>query len=78
MRRFFDATGPYGEIMKAANVPPSFVIIQRINLGLYAVLGELQRHRQLAPHRRGDLAVRRRPAVDAARRARRRLAAATP
>jgi hypothetical protein len=41
VRRFFDASGPHGEIMKAANVPPSFVIIQRINLGLYAVLGEL-------------------------------------
>ncbi len=41
VRRVFDASGPYGEIMKAANVPPSFVIIQRINLGLYAVLGEL-------------------------------------
>ena len=39
--RFFDATGVHGEIMKAANVPPSFVIIQRINLGLYAILGEL-------------------------------------
>ncbi len=33
--------GPFGEIMRAANVPPAFVIIQRINLGLYAVLGEL-------------------------------------
>ena len=41
VRRVFDSSGPYGEIMKAANVPPSFVIIQRINLGLYAVLGEL-------------------------------------
>jgi predicted unusual protein kinase regulating ubiquinone biosynthesis (AarF/ABC1/UbiB family) len=41
VRRFFDAGGEHGEIMKAANVPPSFVIIQRINLGLYAVLGEL-------------------------------------
>ena len=41
VRRVFDASGPYGKIMKAANVPPSFVIIQRINLGLYAVLGEL-------------------------------------
>jgi hypothetical protein len=41
VRRFFDATGPHGEIMKAANVPPDFVIIQRINLGLFAVLGEL-------------------------------------
>jgi hypothetical protein len=41
VRRFFDASGPHGEIMKAANVPASFVIIQRINLGLFAVLGEL-------------------------------------
>ena len=39
--RFFDASGEHGEIMKAANVPPPMVIIQRINLGLYAVLGEL-------------------------------------
>ncbi|CAN5518716.1 AarF/ABC1/UbiB kinase family protein [soil metagenome] len=39
--RFFDTSGDHGEIMKAANVPPSMVIIQRINLGLYAVLGEL-------------------------------------
>ncbi|MBI2709869.1 MAG: AarF/ABC1/UbiB kinase family protein [Actinobacteria bacterium] len=42
VRRIFDASGPYGPIMKAANVPPSFVIIQRINLGLHAVLGELR------------------------------------
>ncbi|HEX4901232.1 MAG TPA: AarF/ABC1/UbiB kinase family protein [Acidimicrobiales bacterium] len=41
VRRIFDATGPYGEIMKVANVPPAFVIIQRINLGLTALLGEL-------------------------------------
>ncbi len=41
IRRIFDAGGPYGEIMKAANVPPSFVIIQRINLGLAALMGEL-------------------------------------
>ena len=41
VRQVFDLTGPHGEIMKAANVPPSFVIIQRINLGLYAILGEL-------------------------------------
>ena len=41
VRQVFDLTGPHGDIMKAANVPPSFVIIQRINLGLYAVLGEL-------------------------------------
>jgi predicted unusual protein kinase regulating ubiquinone biosynthesis (AarF/ABC1/UbiB family) len=41
VRRFFDKGGPYGEIMKAANVPPSMVIIQRINLGLYALFGEM-------------------------------------
>jgi predicted unusual protein kinase regulating ubiquinone biosynthesis (AarF/ABC1/UbiB family) len=41
VRRFFDAGGPHGPIMKAANVPPTFVIIQRINLGLYAIFGQL-------------------------------------
>jgi predicted unusual protein kinase regulating ubiquinone biosynthesis (AarF/ABC1/UbiB family) len=42
VRRFFDTTGPFGPIMKAANVPPAFVIIQRINLGLYAIFGQLR------------------------------------
>ena len=41
VRRFFDTSGPYGEIMKASNVPPFMVIIQRINLGLYSIFGEL-------------------------------------
>ena len=41
VRRTFDATGPYGPIMKVANVPQPFVIIQRINLGLVAVLAQL-------------------------------------
>jgi hypothetical protein len=27
--------------MKAANVPPSMVVIQRINLGLYAIFGDM-------------------------------------
>ncbi len=39
--RYFDPNGPYGPIIKAANLPPSFVIIQRINLGLMAILGDL-------------------------------------
>ncbi|MCB0977073.1 MAG: AarF/ABC1/UbiB kinase family protein [Acidimicrobiales bacterium] len=39
--RFFDTSSEHAEIMKAANVPQSMVIIQRINLGLMAVLGEL-------------------------------------
>ena len=41
-RRFFDQRGPYGEIMKTVNLPPSFVVINRINLGLYALFGELE------------------------------------
>jgi predicted unusual protein kinase regulating ubiquinone biosynthesis (AarF/ABC1/UbiB family) len=41
VRRIFDQSGPYAELQRAANLPPSFVIIQRINLGLYAILGEL-------------------------------------
>ena len=40
--RYFDPTGPHGPIVKAANLPPSFVVIQRINLGLMAILGELR------------------------------------
>ena len=42
VRRFFDSSGPHGPIMKAANVPPAFVVIQRINLGLYAIFGQLR------------------------------------
>jgi predicted unusual protein kinase regulating ubiquinone biosynthesis (AarF/ABC1/UbiB family) len=41
VRRFFDTSGPYAVMQKAANLPGSFVIIQRISLGLYAILGEL-------------------------------------
>jgi predicted unusual protein kinase regulating ubiquinone biosynthesis (AarF/ABC1/UbiB family) len=38
VRTFFDAGN---EVVKRANVPPQFVILQRINLGLYAVLAGL-------------------------------------
>ena len=41
VRRFFDTSGEHGENMKSANVPKSMVNIQRINLGLYAILGQL-------------------------------------
>jgi predicted unusual protein kinase regulating ubiquinone biosynthesis (AarF/ABC1/UbiB family) len=40
--RYFDPTGPHGPIIKAANLPASFVVIQRINLGLMAILGDLE------------------------------------
>jgi hypothetical protein len=39
LRHFFDAGNP---VLKRANVPPPFVIVQRINLGLYAVLAGLR------------------------------------
>jgi predicted unusual protein kinase regulating ubiquinone biosynthesis (AarF/ABC1/UbiB family) len=42
VRRFFDTSGPYEAMQKAANLPPSFVVIQRISLGLYAIFGELR------------------------------------
>jgi predicted unusual protein kinase regulating ubiquinone biosynthesis (AarF/ABC1/UbiB family) len=41
VRHMFDASGPYGPVMRAANVPPAFVVIQRINLGLYAIFGQI-------------------------------------
>jgi predicted unusual protein kinase regulating ubiquinone biosynthesis (AarF/ABC1/UbiB family) len=39
LRHFFDASSP---VVKRANVPSSFVVLQRINLGLYAVLAGLE------------------------------------
>lgn len=42
VRQIFDPTGPHAAIKQAANVPPSFVVIQRINLGLIAVFGALR------------------------------------
>ena len=42
VRRFFDVNGPHRDIMKAANVPADFVVIQRINLGLFALFGEVE------------------------------------
>ncbi len=58
VRHTFDRTSP---ISQYATVPKAFVFIQRINLGLYALLGELRRDRQLPTHRRGAVAVLARP-----------------
>ena len=41
VRHVFDPTGGQRDVQRIANVPPSFVIIQRINLGLVALLGQL-------------------------------------
>jgi len=42
VRMYFDPNGRYAHVARAANVPPAFVITQRINLGLTAVLGRLR------------------------------------
>ncbi len=34
VRMYFDPSSPYAEVAQPANVPPAFVITQRINLGL--------------------------------------------
>ena len=39
LRHFFDAGNP---VVRRANVPPPFVVLQRINLGLYAVMAGLR------------------------------------
>jgi predicted unusual protein kinase regulating ubiquinone biosynthesis (AarF/ABC1/UbiB family) len=41
VRRYFDLSSPYAEVMKAANLPPGMVIVQRINLGLFSLMAEL-------------------------------------
>jgi len=42
VRHMFNAKGPYEAVMAHINVPTAFVIIQRINLGLYAIFGQLE------------------------------------
>ena len=41
VRAIFDTTGDEGELKKVLNVPPSFVVLQRINLGAIALFGQL-------------------------------------
>ena len=37
----FDTSGPYADLMKQLNVPPSFVVVQRITLGLMGLFAKL-------------------------------------
>ncbi len=41
VRKMFDLTSPSAAVAKQSNVPPAFVITQRINLGLHAILAQL-------------------------------------
>jgi predicted unusual protein kinase regulating ubiquinone biosynthesis (AarF/ABC1/UbiB family) len=36
-----DTSGPYGDLMKQLNVPPSFVVVQRISFGLMGLFAQL-------------------------------------
>ncbi len=40
--QIFDANGPNKELMKLLNVPPSFVVLQRINLGLMGLMAQME------------------------------------
>lgn len=41
VQHLFDTTGPYSELMRYLNVPPSFVVVQRITLGLMGLFAQL-------------------------------------
>ena len=41
VRAIFDTSSEDAELKKVLNVPPSFVVIQRINLGVIALFGQL-------------------------------------
>ena len=38
----FDTNGPYGDLMRQLNVPPAFVVVQRITLGLMGLFAKLE------------------------------------
>jgi len=42
VEHLFDAKGPYGELTRQLNVPPSFVVVQRITLGLMGLFARLE------------------------------------
>ncbi|MEM9132572.1 MAG: AarF/ABC1/UbiB kinase family protein [Actinomycetota bacterium] len=42
VQHLFDMNGPHGELMKQLNVPPSFVVVQRITLGLMGLFAQLE------------------------------------
>ena len=42
VRRYFDIGGEHAEILRSVNLTRSLVVLQRINLGLFALFGELR------------------------------------
>ena len=71
VRRFFDLRSPVSNYVA---IPRSYVILQRINLGLFALLGELNATANWRTDRRGDLAIRPGPRLHPDRRGRGSLA----
>jgi predicted unusual protein kinase regulating ubiquinone biosynthesis (AarF/ABC1/UbiB family) len=41
VQHLFDTNGPYRDLMRYLNVPPSFVVVQRITLGLMGLFAQL-------------------------------------
>ena len=42
VEHLFNTNGPYRDLMQHLNVPPAFVVIQRITLGLMGLFAELE------------------------------------
>lgn len=42
VEHLFDAKGPYGDLTRQLNVPPAFVVVQRITLGLMGLFARLE------------------------------------
>lgn len=42
VKAIFETGGEFGELKKTLNVPPSFVVLQRINLGVISLFAQLQ------------------------------------
>ena len=40
----FDVQGPHGPVIEQLNMPPSFVILDRVIWGVSAILGKLEAH----------------------------------
>ena len=42
--KIFDVQGPHGPVIEQLNMPPSFVILDRVVWGVSAILGKLEAH----------------------------------
>ena len=47
--RVIDIAGPYADVIAKLNMPPSYVILDRVVWGVSAILGKLEAHGPVAP-----------------------------